>query len=40
MEAEVEQHLKLPPAEREAHAEPIFRRLAVFAAETLARKSK
>jgi acyl-CoA dehydrogenase len=40
MESEVEQHLKLPREEREALAEPLFRRLAVFTAETLARKSK
>jgi acyl-CoA dehydrogenase len=40
MESEVDQHLKLPPGEREALAEPLFRKLAVFTAETLARKSK
>src|SRR5712691_1702071 len=40
MESDVEQHLKLPPEEREALAEPLFRRLAAFTAETLARKSK
>ena len=40
MESEVEQHLKLPPEEREARAETLFRRLAAFTAETLARKSK
>jgi acyl-CoA dehydrogenase len=40
MESEVEQHLKLSPAEREALAEPLFRRLAAFTGETLARKSK
>ncbi len=40
MESEVEKHLKLPPEEREAFAEPLFRRLAAFTAETLARKSK
>lgn len=39
-EAEVERHLKLPPGEREALAEPVFRRLAMFTAETLARKSR
>jgi acyl-CoA dehydrogenase len=38
MQSEVEQHLKLPTEEREALAEPLFRRLAVFSAETLARK--
>jgi len=40
MESEVEKHLKLPLEEREAFAEPLFRRLAAFTAETLARKSK
>ncbi len=40
LESEVEQHLKLPPQEREALAEPLFRRLAALTAETLARKSK
>jgi alkylation response protein AidB-like acyl-CoA dehydrogenase len=40
MESEVEQHLKLPTEDREALAEPLFRRLAIFTAETLARKSK
>jgi acyl-CoA dehydrogenase len=40
MESEVERHLKLPPEEREALAEPLFRTLAAFTAETLARKSK
>jgi acyl-CoA dehydrogenase len=40
MESEVEQHLKLPPEEREALVEPLFRKLAAFTAETLARKSK
>jgi alkylation response protein AidB-like acyl-CoA dehydrogenase len=40
MESEVEQRLKLPSEEREALAEPLFRRLAAFTAETLARKSK
>jgi len=39
MESEVEQHLKLPREEREALAEPLFRRLAILTAETLARKS-
>jgi alkylation response protein AidB-like acyl-CoA dehydrogenase len=38
MESEVERHLKLPSAERESLSEPLFRRLAVFTAETLARK--
>ena len=40
MESEVEQHLRLPAEEREALAEPLFRRLAVFTAETLAHTSK
>jgi acyl-CoA dehydrogenase len=40
MESEVEQHLKLPPEQREALAEPLFRKLAALTAETLARKSK
>ncbi|MFZ0634766.1 MAG: acyl-CoA dehydrogenase family protein [Candidatus Acidiferrales bacterium] len=40
VELEVEQHLKLRLEEREALAEPLFRRLAAFTAETLARKSK
>jgi len=39
VESEVEQHLRLPPEEKEALAEPLFRRLAIFTAETLARKS-
>jgi len=38
LESEVEQHLKLPTEEKEALAEPLFRKLAAFAAETLARK--
>jgi alkylation response protein AidB-like acyl-CoA dehydrogenase len=38
MESQVEQHLKLPPHEREALAEPLFRKLSVFAAEILASK--
>jgi acyl-CoA dehydrogenase len=40
MEAEVERHLKLPSEEKEALAEPLFRKLAIFTAETLAHKSK
>jgi acyl-CoA dehydrogenase len=35
MESEVEEHLKLPPDDREALGEPLFRRLAVFTAEAL-----
>ena len=38
LEEEVERHLRLPAEEREAKAEEIFRRLAVFTAETLSRK--
>ena len=40
LETEVEQHLKLPPEDKEALAEPPFRRLAAFTAETLASKSQ
>ena len=40
LESEVEEHLELPAEEKEALAEPLFRRLAAFTAETLARKSK
>src|SRR5713226_3934618 len=40
MESELEQHLKLPPEEKEALAEPLFRRLAAFTAETLAHNPK
>jgi acyl-CoA dehydrogenase len=40
MESEVEQQLKLPTEEKEALAEPLFRKLAVLTAETLVRKSK
>jgi acyl-CoA dehydrogenase len=40
MESEVEQHLNLPTEKREAFAEPLFRKLAIFTAETLARKPK
>jgi acyl-CoA dehydrogenase len=40
MEAEVEQHLRLPVEEREALAEPMFRKLAIFTAETLSRASR
>ena len=39
IESEVEGHLKLPSEEREALAEPLFRRLAALTAETLARES-
>jgi acyl-CoA dehydrogenase len=38
LEEEVERHLRLPAEEREALAEPLFRRLAIFTAETLSRK--
>jgi alkylation response protein AidB-like acyl-CoA dehydrogenase len=40
MESEVEHHLKLPTEKREAFAEPLFRKLAIFTAETLVRKPK
>jgi acyl-CoA dehydrogenase len=40
LEAEVERHLKLPTEEREALAEGIFRRLAIFTSETLSRRQK
>jgi len=40
MELEIEQHLKLPAREKEALAEPLFRRLAVFTAEALAVQSR
>jgi acyl-CoA dehydrogenase len=40
MEVEVEQHLKFPSEEKEALAEPLFRKLAVFTGEALARESK
>jgi len=38
IEIRVSEHLKLPAGEREAHAESLFRRLAIFAAETLSAK--
>jgi len=37
LESQVELHLKLPPEQKEALAESLFRRLAAFTAETLAR---
>jgi acyl-CoA dehydrogenase len=40
LESEVERHLNLPTEKREALAEPLFRKLAIFTAETLARKPK
>jgi acyl-CoA dehydrogenase len=40
VEAEVEQHLQLATAEKEARVEPLFRRLAAFTAETLARETR
>jgi acyl-CoA dehydrogenase len=40
MESAVEEHLKLPYEEKEALSESLFRRLAVFTAEALARRSK
>ena len=38
MESEIQAHLKLPAVEKEARAEALFRRLAVFAAHKLALK--
>jgi hypothetical protein len=38
LEAEVERHLKLPTDEKEARAEAIFSRLAVFAAGKLSQR--
>lgn len=38
LESELEQHLKLPVEEKEAHAEALFRRLAVVSAEKLSLK--
>jgi hypothetical protein len=35
MESEVEEHLKLPPDDKEALGETLFKRLAVFTAEAL-----
>jgi acyl-CoA dehydrogenase len=40
MESEVERHFSLPPEEREALAEPVFRQLAALTAQTLACESK
>jgi acyl-CoA dehydrogenase len=40
IESEVDHHLERSPAEKEALAEPLFRRLAAFTADTLARQSK
>jgi hypothetical protein len=40
MESKVEQHLNLPIEKREAFAEPLFRDLAIFTAQILARKPK
>jgi acyl-CoA dehydrogenase len=37
-EGEIERHLKLPVAEREALVEPVFRKLAMFVAKTLMRQ--
>jgi len=38
MEAEIQRHLKLPAEEKEAQAEALFRRLALFTADHLSRK--
>ena len=40
MESEIQAHLKLPAVEKEARAEALFRRLAVFAAAKLAAKHR
>jgi len=40
LESKIEQHLNLPPEKRESFAELVFRRLAAFTPETLARKSQ
>jgi alkylation response protein AidB-like acyl-CoA dehydrogenase len=40
VQVEVEEHLKLAPEKREALAEPVFRKLAIFTAQILARKAK
>jgi acyl-CoA dehydrogenase len=40
MQAEIERHLGLPAAEKESGAEVLFRRLAVFSADTLRMKSE
>ena len=39
MESEVQRLLNLPPDQKEAEAEAVFRRLAVFSADQLARKN-
>jgi acyl-CoA dehydrogenase len=39
LESELDHHLKLPTAEKESQAEPLFRKLALLTAETLASKS-
>jgi hypothetical protein len=39
LEAEVQRHLKLQTEEKEAQAETLFRRLALFTAEKLAAKA-
>jgi alkylation response protein AidB-like acyl-CoA dehydrogenase len=39
LESEVQRHLKLPAEEKEAHAEALFKRLALFTAEKLAEKT-
>jgi len=38
LESEVDRLLKLPAAEKEAQAEALFRRLAIFTADHLSRK--
>ena len=39
MESQVERHLKLPPGQKEAQAETLFRRLAIFTADCLSSAS-
>lgn len=38
MESELEQHLRLPAGDREAQAEPVFKKLAILTGEILSRK--
>ena len=40
IESQLERHLKLPPDEKEALSEPLFRKLAILTADTLARETK
>jgi acyl-CoA dehydrogenase len=38
LESEIDRHLNLPPAQKEAQAEPLIKKLAIFTAETLTRR--